>query len=75
MITALGWLLQTANYSKLMKVGGECQQTMAKKKIRVTSKRSSGSSLMVYVGVSQRLIVEDSIKKQNSVYYILSVYV
>jgi hypothetical protein len=46
-----------------------------KEKIRVTSKRSSGSSLMVYVGVSQRLrIVEDSIKKQNSAYHITSVY-
>jgi hypothetical protein len=47
-----------------------------KEKIRVTSKRSSGSSLMVYVGMSQRLrIVEDSIKKQKIVHTTLHLYI
>jgi hypothetical protein len=51
-----------AKYSKLMRTSGECRQTTTEKKI--ASKRSSGSSHMLYVDAPLQLkIVGDSIKE------------
>jgi hypothetical protein len=64
MTTVLSWLLLIAKYSKLVRISGKYRQATTEKKICVTSKRSSGSSRMVYVDVSLQLrIVEDRIKK------------